>query len=93
MTRSSTSAGAETMRAFSLYGVNQHDRVAECTHFDAASLADAIDRARAQTERFPKVELWVGCDCVWVEARPPAGPGRWLPSWAWPVRRRRSLSH
>ena len=92
MSRSSTNSGAEGMRAFSLYGVNQHDRVAECTHFDAASLQDAVDRARAHVERFPKVELWVGCECVWVAARPPEGPGRWL-SWAWPPRRKRSLSH
>jgi hypothetical protein len=83
MSRSSSNLRAEGSRVFSLYGVNQNDRVAECTHFNAANLQDAVDRAQAQVERFPKVELWVGCDCVWVAARPPAAQRLWrsLPSW------------
>ena len=77
MSRSSPHSGAETLRAFSLYGVNQRDRVAECMHFQAANLQDAVERAQAHVARFYKVELWTGCDCVYAAARP--RPPRW--SW------------
>ena len=82
MTRSSSTSGAEGTRAFSLYGVNRHDRVAACAHFDAATLDDAVERARAQVGRFPKVELWVACDCVWVAVHP-KDPGRWRSLLPW----------
>ena len=76
MSRVSTNSGAERTRAFSLYGVNQDDRVAASTHFAAADMQEAVARARAQIDRFHKVELWEGCDCVFAAARPQAAPRR-----------------
>ena len=71
----STNSGA-AQRAFSLYGVNQDDRVAASTHFAAADMQEAVERARALIDRFHKVELWEGCDCVFAAARPQATPPR-----------------
>jgi len=76
MSRVSLNSGAEGKRAFSLYGVNQDDRVAASTHFAAADLQEAVARARAQIDRFHKVELWEGCDCVFAAARPKGAPPR-----------------
>ena len=76
MSRVSLNSGAEGKRAFSLYGVNQDDRVAASTHFAAADMQEAVARARSQIDRFHKVELWEGCDCVFAAARPPGAPPR-----------------
>ena len=87
MSRLSPHSGAETLRAYSLYGVNQRDRVARCTHFRAANVQDAVRRAQAQAERFYKVELWMGCDCVYSAARQKTGGWPWRALRSWTRRR------
>lgn len=58
------------MRSFTLYGLDESQRLLAAERFDADDLGSARRTATERLAAFPRVELWEGSVCVIRCARP-----------------------
>jgi hypothetical protein len=52
------------MAFYRIYQIGADDHIRVAQSFDCASGEDALAKSREQMEGFPRVEVWIGTQCI-----------------------------